>query len=34
MDQNSDITEIEAALAHNFDLQRSAVKLLSWARLQ
>jgi hypothetical protein len=34
MDQNSDISEIEAALARNFDLQRSAVKLLSWARLQ
>lgn len=34
MDEYSDITDIEAALAKNFDLQKSAVKLLSWARLQ
>ncbi|HET6628500.1 MAG TPA: hypothetical protein VFG91_01870 [Woeseiaceae bacterium] len=30
---DSDVTEIEAVLARNFDLQKSAVKLLSWARL-
>lgn len=33
MDQDSDTREIEAVLARNFDLQRSAVKLLSWSRL-
>jgi hypothetical protein len=30
---NSDVADIEAVLARNFDLQKSAVKLLSWARL-
>ncbi len=30
---DSDVADIEAVLARNFDLQRSAVKLLSWARL-
>ena len=33
MDQNSDVTDIEAVLARNFDLRRSSVKLLSWSRL-
>ena len=33
MDQNSDVTEIEAVLAKNFDLQQSAVQLVSWSRL-
>jgi hypothetical protein len=33
MDQNSDVTDIEAVLAKNFDLRRSSVKLLSWSRL-
>ena len=33
MDQNSDVTDIEAVLAKNFDLQQSAVKLVSWSRL-
>lgn len=33
MDQNSDRRDIEAILAKNFDLQQSAVKLLSWSRL-
>ncbi len=28
-----DVADIEAVLARNFDLQKSAVKLLSWARL-
>ena len=30
---DSDVADIEAVLARNFDLQKSAVKLLSWARL-
>ena len=30
---DSDVADIEAVLARNFDLQRSAVKLLSWSRL-
>lgn len=34
MDQHTDVTDIEAALAKNFDLQKSSVKLVSWARLQ
>lgn len=34
MDENTDVTDIEAALAKNFDLQRNSVKLVSWARLQ
>jgi hypothetical protein len=33
MDQESDIADIEAVLARNFDLQRSSVKLVSWSRL-
>ena len=33
MDQNSDARDIEAALARNFDLHKSSVKLLSWSRL-
>jgi hypothetical protein len=33
MEQNSDQRDIEAILARNFDLQQSAVKLVSWARL-
>ena len=33
MDQDSDPRDIEAVLARNFDLQRSAVKLVSWSRL-
>ncbi|MEX2125423.1 MAG: hypothetical protein WD795_16130 [Woeseia sp.] len=33
MDRNSDVTDIEAVLARNFDLRRSSVKLLSWSRL-
>jgi hypothetical protein len=33
MDQNSDIADIEAVLAKNFDLQRNAVQLVSWSRL-
>jgi hypothetical protein len=33
MDQNTDARDIEAALARNFDLHRSSVKLLSWSRL-
>jgi len=30
---DSDTADIEAVLAKNFDLQRSAVQLLSWSRL-
>ena len=33
MDHNTDTRDIEAALARNFDLHRSSVKLLSWSRL-
>lgn len=33
MDQASDVADIEAVLAKNFDLQRSCVKLVSWSRL-
>ena len=33
MDNDSDVTDIEAVLAKNFDLQRSAVQLVSWSRL-
>jgi hypothetical protein len=33
MDQTTETKDIEAVLAQNFDLQRSAVKLLSWSRL-
>jgi hypothetical protein len=33
MDKESDIADIEAVLARNFDLQRSSIKLVSWSRL-
>jgi hypothetical protein len=33
MDMDSDTRDIEAILAHNFDLQKSTVKLVSWSRL-
>jgi len=33
MDMGSDVTDIEAILARNFDLQQSAVQLVSWSRL-
>ncbi len=33
MDQHSDNRDIEAVLARNFDLHKSAVKLVSWSRL-
>ena len=33
MEKNSDHRDIEAILARNFDLQQSAVKLVSWSRL-
>ncbi len=33
MEHDSDITDIEAVLAKNFDLQQSAVQLVSWSRL-
>ena len=33
MDKDSDKRDIEAVLACNFDLQRNAVKLVSWSRL-
>ncbi len=33
MDNDSDITDIEAVLAKNFGLQQSAVQLVSWSRL-
>ena len=33
MEQRSDSSDIEAILARNFDLQKNAVKLLSWSRL-
>ncbi len=33
MDHDSDVADIEAVLAKNFDLQQSAVKLVSWSRL-
>ena len=33
MDQDSDAADIEAVLARNFDLRKSAVKLVSWSRL-
>ena len=33
MDKDSDTRDIEAILAQNFDLQRTAVKLVSWSRL-
>ena len=33
MDRDSDVSEIEAILARNFDLQQSAIQLVSWSRL-
>ncbi len=33
MEQQTDNKDIEAILAQNFDLQSSAVKLVSWSRL-
>lgn len=33
MAQDSDRQDIEAILARNFDLQKKAVKLVSWSRL-
>jgi hypothetical protein len=33
MGYDSDERDIEAILARNFDLQQSAVKLVSWSRL-
>jgi hypothetical protein len=33
MDGDSDKRDIEAALARNFDLNRSEVRLVSWSRL-
>ncbi len=33
MDQTFDTRDIEAVLARNFDLQQSAVRLISWFRL-
>ncbi|MGI9272548.1 MAG: hypothetical protein ACR2QT_12290 [Woeseiaceae bacterium] len=33
MDHTTENKDIEAILAQNFDLQRSAVKLVSWSRL-
>jgi hypothetical protein len=33
MENSSDTGDIEAILARNFDLQRNAVKLVSWSRL-
>ena len=33
MEQDSDVSDIEAVLAKNFDLQMSSVQLVSWSRL-
>jgi len=33
MDDDDDVEAIEAVLARNFDLHRTAVKLVSWSRL-
>ena len=33
MEDDSDERDIEAILARNFDLQQSAVRLVSWSRL-
>ena len=33
MEQDTNVSEIEAVLARNFDLQISAVQLVSWSRL-
>ena len=33
MEQDTDVNDIEAILAKNFDLNQSAVQLVSWSRL-
>ncbi len=33
MKQDSERSDIEAILAHNFDLQEHSVRLVSWSRL-
>ena len=33
LDRDSEVSDIEAVLAQNFDLQLSAVQLVSWSRL-
>jgi hypothetical protein len=33
MEQDSEVSDIEAILAKNFDLRISSVKLVSWSRL-
>ena len=33
MDESSDSADIEAVLAQNFDLHKSAVKLVIWSRV-
>ena len=33
MDRDTEVSDIEAVLAKNFDLQRNAVTLVSWSRL-
>ncbi|HZW60504.1 MAG TPA: hypothetical protein VFE85_09425 [Woeseiaceae bacterium] len=33
IDHDADVRDIESVLARNFDLQRSAVRLVSWSRL-
>ncbi len=33
MEQDSDVSDIEAVLAKNFDLRISSVRLVSWSRL-
>lgn len=33
MDRDSEIADIEAVLARNFDLKLNAVQLVSWSRL-
>ena len=33
MDMDNEARDIEAVLARNFDLQKDAVKLVSWSRL-
>jgi len=33
LERDSDVSDIEAVLARNFDLQISAVQLVSWSRL-
>jgi hypothetical protein len=33
MDSDTDVADIEAVLAKNFDLQQNEVQLVSWSRL-